>query len=75
MARDHERVLVADASGAELCPLGNRGPTALLVGPEGGLLDEELGLLARAGARTVSLGPRTLRVEHVVVALLSRLAF
>lgn len=75
VTRDHERVLVACASEAEPCPLGNRGPTALLVGPEGGLLDEELGLLARAGARTVSLGPRTLRVEHAVVALLSHLAF
>ena len=73
LVRDHEQVLVADATGAEPCPLGVDGPTVLLVGPEGGLLDEELALLDQAGARTVSLGPRALRVEHAVVALLSRL--
>ena len=74
LVRDHEQVIVADAGGSERCPLGVEGPTALLVGPEGGLLDEELGRWSTAGARTVSLGPRALRVEHAVVALLSRLA-
>ena len=73
LVRDHEQVLVADAAGAEPCPLGADGPAALLVGPEGGLLDGELDAFAAAGARTVSLGPRALRVEHAVVALLSRL--
>lgn len=70
----HEQVLVADASGSEPCPLGVDGPTALLVGPEGGFLDEELDRFTTAGARVVSLGPRALRVEQAVVALLSRLA-
>ena len=74
LVRDHEQVLVADATGAEPCPLGVDGPTALLVGPEGGLLDGELDAFAAGGARTVSLGPRALRVEHAVVALLARLA-
>ena len=74
LVRRHDEVLVADAGGTEPCPLGIDGPTALLVGPEGGLLDEELDRFTAAGARTVSLGPRTLRVEHAVVALLSRLA-
>ncbi len=74
LVRRHDEVLVADAGGAEPCPLGIDGPTALLVGPEGGLLDEELDRLTAAGARSVSLGPRALRVEHAVVALLSRLA-
>ena len=74
LLRRHDAVLVADAVGAEPCPLGVDGPTALLVGPEGGLLDEELDRFTAAGARTVSLGPRALRVEHAVVALLSRLA-
>ena len=74
LLRRHDEVLVADAAGAEPCPLGVDGPTALLIGPEGGLLDEELDRFAAAGARTVSLGPRALRVEHAVVALLSRLA-
>ncbi|MCY3963557.1 MAG: RsmE family RNA methyltransferase [Acidobacteria bacterium] len=73
LVRDHDQVLVADAAGDEPCPLGVDGPTALLVGPEGGLLDEELASWGHAGATVVSLGPRALRVEHAVVALLSRL--
>jgi len=74
LVQDHEQVLVADVAGAEPCPLGVDGPTALLVGPEGGFLDEELASCGHAGATGVSLGPRALRVEHAVVALLSRLA-
>ena len=73
LMRVHDGLLVAEAEGAEPCPLGLDGRMALLVGPEGGLLDEELALFDQAGARTVNLGPRALRVEHAVVALLSRL--
>ena len=73
LARDHDRVLVADAPGAEPCPVGVDGSTALLVGPEGGFLGHELALFEQAGVRTVSLGSRPLRVEHAVVALLARL--
>lgn len=74
LVQDHEQVLVADAAGAEPCPLGVDDPAALLVGPEGGFLDEELASYRRAGATVVSLGPRALRLEHAVMALLSRLA-
>lgn len=74
LVRNHVHVLVADASGAEACPSRVDGPTVLVVGPEGGFLDGELDAFAAAGARTVSLGPRALRVEHAVVALLARLA-
>ncbi len=73
LVRDHDRVLAADAAGGETCPHGVDGPTALLVGPEGGFLEHELTSFRQAGARTVTLGPRALRVEHAVVALLSRL--
>ena len=44
----------------------------LVVGPEGGFVPRELETLAAAGARTVGLGPRALRVETAVVALLAR---
>jgi 16S rRNA (uracil1498-N3)-methyltransferase len=46
---------------------------AAVVGPEGGLVDDEVRVCARAGARHASLGPRVLRAETaaiVAVALL-----
>lgn len=73
LVRDHEQVLAADAAGAEPCPVGIDGPAVLVVGPEGGFLDEELASLTAAGARSVSLGQRALRLEHAAIALLSRL--
>jgi 16S rRNA (uracil1498-N3)-methyltransferase len=36
---------------------------SLVVGPEGGFSDAEIGIAAEAGALTVSLGPRILRTE------------
>lgn len=47
-------------------------PCAVLVGPEGGFTDEERALLRRQDfVRTVCLGPRILRADTAVVALLS----
>jgi RsmE family RNA methyltransferase len=48
-------------------------PAVVAVGPEGGFLDHEVDLLSRAGMEPVSLGPRVLRVETAVAALLGRL--
>jgi 16S rRNA (uracil1498-N3)-methyltransferase len=39
------------------------GPVAVLVGPEGGLTEDELKLVRESGLRAVSLGPRVLRTE------------
>jgi 16S rRNA (uracil1498-N3)-methyltransferase len=63
----------------EPAPLAERLPAApparatLVVGPEGGLADEEVAGLAEAGALVAGLGPRVLRTETagpVAVALL-----
>jgi 16S rRNA (uracil1498-N3)-methyltransferase len=54
------------------------GDVVVVVGPEGGLTNEELDLLAGAGARSVRLGPTVLRTSSAgiaaVAALLSRSA-
>jgi 16S rRNA (uracil1498-N3)-methyltransferase len=43
----------------------------MLVGPEGGLEADEVGLLREKGFVPVSLGPRTLRAETAAVAALA----
>jgi 16S rRNA (uracil1498-N3)-methyltransferase len=43
---------------------------AFLLGPEGGLTDEELAHAGLAGAQPLSLGPRVLRVETAALAAL-----
>ena len=46
-----------------------RQVTRIAVGPEGGFTNEELAQAIRGGWRTVSLGPRILRVETAAIAL------
>jgi 16S rRNA (uracil1498-N3)-methyltransferase len=45
------------------------GQAALAVGPEGGFTEEEIASARAAGWRTVSLGPRILRVETAALVL------
>ena len=45
----------------------------LAVGPEGGWTDEEVGMLEEKGFARMSLGPRILRTDTALIALLSRL--
>lgn len=44
-------------------PAAHRGSTSILVGPEGGLSEDEVALLVSRGAVSVSLGHRILRTE------------
>jgi 16S rRNA (uracil1498-N3)-methyltransferase len=49
-------------------------PTAIAIGPEGGLTDEEVAAATAAGWQTVDLGPRILRVETAAIALAAAIA-
>ena len=69
----HGRLLLAHHAAAQPCPRDRSRHITLVVGPEGGFIPFEVDLLAAAGAQAITLGPRTLRVEHAIAALLGRL--
>ena len=66
-------VLVAHPHASRDCPVDVLSRTTIVVGPEGGLIPFEIELLESIGATVVTLGPRVLRVETAVVAVLGRL--
>lgn len=70
-----DRVMYAALERREAAPLSAAaGPTALLVGPEGGFDQAEVSLLeAQSFVRPVSLGPMILRAETAAIAGLSLL--
>jgi len=65
--------LVAHPSASAPMAGKTNGPVTLAIGPEGGWIAEEVASLEAAGFLPVSLGPRILRVESAVAALLSKL--
>jgi 16S rRNA (uracil1498-N3)-methyltransferase len=70
------RLLVLHGQGgAPLGALGLEGAPGLaaVVGPEGGLTDEELAACQAAGALRATLGPRTLRAETAAIAVVALL--
>jgi len=67
------RALVAHPGSVAPCPRTVEGPVTLAMGPEGGFIPAEIELLARAGLQPVDLGPRILRVETALAALVARL--
>jgi RsmE family RNA methyltransferase len=68
------RSLLAHPGDYPPCPGWGNEPTLLVIGPEGGFIPYEVERLQEAGCDTVTLGPRILRVETAVSALLGRLS-
>ena len=71
--RSGRRLYFADEQGGEPAAASfERGPAAILVGPEGGFTDEERELVRAApNSIAISLGPRILRAETAALAVLS----
>ena len=72
------RTLVAHPNGARIGEVEtkfsmNERPQLIVIGPEGGFRDSEVESAQAAGAITVSLGPRILRIETAAIAVASRL--
>ncbi|MDP2877041.1 MAG: 16S rRNA (uracil(1498)-N(3))-methyltransferase [Holophaga sp.] len=67
------QALVGHPGAPEPCPRHIHQPITLAVGPEGGWIEAELASLIRAGFCPVDLGPRILRTETAVAALVGRL--
>ncbi|MGI2026867.1 16S rRNA (uracil(1498)-N(3))-methyltransferase [Endozoicomonas acroporae] len=65
--------LVAHPLGGESCPHQISGPAVLAIGPEGGFIDYEVDKLEQTGFQRIHLGPRILRVETAVTAIVSKL--
>lgn len=67
------RCLVAHPLAEVACPVAMNQPLTLAIGPEGGFIPYEVEKLVATGFEPVHLGPRILRVETAVTALVSRL--
>ena len=65
--------LVAHPHATAPCPRAVAERVTLAIGPEGGFTEYEIGALAAQGFAAVSLGPRVLRVEQAIPALVGRL--
>lgn len=67
------QALVAHPITQTPCPINCSALITLAVGPEGGFIPYEIEKLNQIGFESVHLGPRILRVETAVPALISRL--
>lgn len=67
------RALVPHPGAAIEAPRDVREPVTIAIGPEGGFIAQEIESLQRIGFEAVSLGPRILRVETAVSAVIGRM--
>ena len=65
---DLDRIVFGDSEGSpRIPPKGHR--VGIVIGPEGGLSDDEKDMLERAGAQSLQFGQRTLRARHAASLL------
>jgi 16S rRNA (uracil1498-N3)-methyltransferase len=67
------RCLLAHPGASSPCPRGILEPVTLAIGPEGGWIEPEVESLRLTGFTPVDLGPRILRTETALAALVGRL--
>jgi len=65
--------LAAHPVAEDECPRNPGLPVTLAIGPDGGFIPFEIGMLRKAGFEIVSIGQRILRVETAVTSILGRL--
>ncbi|MFZ5466772.1 MAG: 16S rRNA (uracil(1498)-N(3))-methyltransferase [Pseudomonadota bacterium] len=65
------RIVLAPEGVSSLADLGRPPALDVLIGPEGGLSEEEIALAIQSGFTPVRLGPRILRTETAGLALLA----
>jgi len=65
--------LLAHPGSGGQTPTGMAEPITLAIGPEGGWIEAEVQSLLRAGLKPLDLGPRILRTETALAALVGRL--
>lgn len=65
--------LMAHPGSGEAAPKVLVAPITLAIGPEGGWIDAEVQSLLRSGLQPMDLGPRILRTETALAALVGRL--
>ncbi len=65
--------LLAHPGGGAPAPKVLISPVTLAIGPEGGWIDAEVASLLRAGLQPLDLGPRILRTETALAALVGKL--
>lgn len=70
-----QRYVLHHRTDAQLRETARANSVSLLVGPEGGLSDDEITLAQQQGFKALSLGPRVMRTETAPVAALAVLQF
>ncbi len=65
--------LLAHPGSGETPPKALVAPITLAIGPEGGWIDAEVASLLKAGLKPLDLGPRILRTETALAALVGKL--